>query len=293
MPPRHSLHGGNSCIIMTQKKPTVILIASWVISVLIIITALVGIFGKETYIRDTNIWKVQSIGQDKVNLFVIVPLLLLSGYKSYQNKFIYLFMFGGCLLFLIYTFIIYCFAVHFNSLFLIYCLVLGLAFYSFIYVFIRVYRHYKNNLPLLHLPVKSLRGFLFIITLFFYFLWLREDVTAILLGVPSASLTEAGLFTNPVHVLDLAFVLPGFIITAFLLQKDPGKLLIPYLLIFCILMFINIGTLLVMLNFSNPAFLMVAAGFVIITVVIAVLLLRAVFHRYTKNKSGSVEDWKC
>lgn len=265
---------------MTQKKQTAILIVSLVISVLIIISSVTGIFGKETYISDSNNWKVQGIGQDKINLFFIVPLLLLSGYKSYYKKLNYLFILGGILLFLIYTFIIYCFAVHFNSLFLVYCSLLGLSFYSFIYAFIHSYQNFKNQLPLLRLPVKSLRGFLFIITSFFYFLWLREDVTAILLGVPSVSLTEAGLFTNPVHVLDLAFVLPGFIIIAYLLKKGPGKLLVPYILVFCILMFINIGALLVMLNFSKPEILIPATGFVVLTVVVAVFLLRIVFHRY-------------
>jgi hypothetical protein len=273
---------------MTQKKPTVILILSWVISVLIIITALMGIFGKETYISDTKIWIIQSIGQDKINLFMIVPLLLLSGLKSYYNKLNYLFIFGGCLLFLIYTFTIYCFAVHFNSLFIVYCSILGIAFYSFIYIFIHTYDHFKNNLALLHLPVKSVRGFLFIITLFFYFLWLREDVTAILLGMPSVSLKEAGLFTNPVHVLDLAFVLPGFIITAHLLKKGLSivKLLAPYILIFCILMFINIGALLVMLNFSKPESLIGATGFLLLTAAIAVILLWVILRQYKIMQSS-------
>lgn len=267
---------------MTQKKPTAILILSCVISVFVIITALTGIFGKETYISEKNNWKIQSIGQDKINLFFIVPLLLLSGFKSYYNKINYLFILGGCLLFLVYTFVIYCFAVHFNSLFVVYCSLLGLTFYSFIYVSIHSYRNFKNQLTLLHLPVKSLRSYLLIITSFFYFLWLREDVTSILLGMPSVSLTEAGLFTNPVHVLDLAFVLPGFIITAYLLKKGfgVGKLLVPYILIFCILMFINIGALLIMLNSSKPVFVIPVTGFVVLTVGVAVFLLRIVIHRY-------------
>ncbi|HET7002300.1 MAG TPA: hypothetical protein VFI33_13350, partial [Puia sp.] len=95
-------------------------------------------------------------------------------------------------------------------------------------------------------------------------------------------LKEEGLLTNPVHVLDLALVLPGFIITAYLLKKDSsvGKLLVPYILIFCILMFINIEGLLIMLNSSKPASIMPVTGFVILTAGVAVYLLRIVFHRY-------------
>ena len=158
---------------MIQKKPATILMLSWVISILIILTALVGIFGSETYISETNSWKLQSIGQDKINLIMMVPVLLLSGFKVYQQKSNYLFIFGGSLLFLIYTFIIYCFTVHFNSLFIVYCALLGLSFYSFIYVFIQSYRKCKNQLAVLRLPVKTLRSFLWITALLFYFLWLR------------------------------------------------------------------------------------------------------------------------
>jgi hypothetical protein len=267
---------------MTQKKPTSILIASWLISILIIITSVTGIFGKETYISDTSLWRVQSIGQDKINLFFIVPLLLLSGFKSYHKKINYQFIFGGSLLFLIYTFVIYCFTIHFNSLFIVYCALLGLTFYSFIYVLIHSWLNYKNHLALLHLPVKSIRGFLFIITSFFCFLWLREDVTAILLGMPPVSLKEAGLFTNPVHVLDLAIVLPGFIILAHLLKKGVslGKLLVCYVLVFCILMLFNIGALLVMMNFKKPEFLAQVIGFIILPAAVAIFLLRILFHRF-------------
>ena len=267
---------------MLQKKPTALLIVSWLISVLIIITALTGIFGKETYIGEADNWKMQSIGQDKINLCMIVPLLLLSGFKTYHNKFNYLFLFGGCLLFLIYTFTIYCFTVHFNSLFIVYCVLLGFSFYSFIYIVIYSYRHFKNNLALLHLPVKSLRGFLIILSSFFYFLWLREDVTSILLGMPPVSLKEAGLFTNPVHVLDLAIFLPGFVILAHLLKKGAGigKLLVPFILVFCVLMLFNIGALLVIINITKPEFLIRVIGFLVIPAAIAISLLWIVFRRY-------------
>jgi hypothetical protein len=54
-----------------------------------------GIFGKESHMSDTNIRRMQSIGQDKINLFIIAPLLLLSGFKSYHKKLNYLFIFDA------------------------------------------------------------------------------------------------------------------------------------------------------------------------------------------------------
>ena len=43
-------------------------------------------------------------------------------------------------------------------------------------------------------------------------LWLSELVPALLSGTPPASLVEAGLTVNPIHVIDLSMVLPGFVI---------------------------------------------------------------------------------
>ena len=48
----------------------------------------------------------------------------------------------------------------------------------------------------------------------FALLWLASIVGALVSGEPPAELTEAGLVANPVHVLDLALVLPGMLISA-------------------------------------------------------------------------------
>ncbi len=273
---------------MNEKKPIIILFLSCLISILIIISSLTGIFGQEIYTRETPDWRAQSIGQDKIDLYIIVPILLFSGIKTYLKKPHWLFVIGGCLLFLIYTFAIYCFAVHFNSLFLVYCAILGLSFYGFLYVLYKSSLFYKNHLVGLHMPVKSLRAFLVILTFLFCFLWLREDVTAILLGVPSITLREAGLFTNPVHVLDLAIFLPGFLLVAYLLKKGKslGKLLIPYILGFCILMGINIAVLLVLMNTKKVGYLPWVSIFMILLSAITVFLLSVTFSRFKNIQSS-------
>jgi len=273
---------------MLEKKSKSIFIISCLISILIIISALAGIYGNETYIRETPDLKAQSIAQDKFDLYIIVPLLIFSGILTYFKKPNWLFIFGSCVLILIYNFTIYCFAVHFNSLFLIYCAILGLSFYSFIYVFYKSWSHYKNHLQDLHLPVKSLRAFLIILTCVFSFLWLREDITSTLLSVPSVTLTEAGLFTNPVHVLDLAIFLPGFCIVAYLLKKDNslGKLLIPYILGFCFLMFMNIAALLVLMNTNKTGGLPPVSIFMILPSLITIFLLTVTFRRFNTIQSA-------
>jgi hypothetical protein len=278
----NSLREGNS-LTMKGKKSKSILILSWVIAVLLIITACFGIFSNETYIRETPNWRTQSIGQDKINLFIIAPVLLISGMKSYYRKINYLFILCGSLLFLIYSFTIYCFDIHFNSLFLVYCMTLGISFYTFIYILYQVWLQISDDLFRVRLPVRSLRVFLFITVWIFCFLWLREDVTAILLTVPSITLTDAGLFTNPIHVLDLAIFLPGFCIVAHLLKKDNGlgKLLVPCILFFSALMDINIIALFVT-NTQLTGSLLWIPGSLILFGLVSLSLLWVVFRRFNK-----------
>ena len=61
---------------------------------------------------------------------------------------------------------------------------------------------------------------LFVIAGLFYFLWLSEVVPALLNGITPQSILDNGLPTNPVHVLDLSFLLPGLIITGVLVLRE-------------------------------------------------------------------------
>lgn len=277
---------------MKGRKSKAIITLACIISLLVIVSGWIGIFADDLYVRETPDWRIQSIGQDKINLFIIVPVLLISGIKSNSKKINYKFIFCGCLLFLIYTFTVYCFDIHFNSMFLIYCLILGISFYSFIYVFYQLWLQIGDYLHRVQLPVRSLRIFLFVTTLIFCFLWLREDLTAILLAMPSVSLTDAGLFTNPVHVLDLAFVLPGFCIVAQLLKKDMGlgKMLVPCILIFSTLMVINMIVLVIMTTKITEALFGVTGSMILFALAIF-LLLRIVFRRFRiiQLESGTLE----
>jgi hypothetical protein len=98
-------------------------------------------------------------------------------------------------------------------------------------------------------PVFKIIGIYFIIVSgLFYFLWLSEIIPSILNNTVPASLIEVGLPTNPVHVLDLSFVLPGIFVTGLLvLNKNPiGITLAPVVLAFFILMDITIGSIVIM-----------------------------------------------
>lgn len=101
-------------------------------------------------------------------------------------------------------------AVHLNALFLVYVAVLGLSAYAVAFTapaLIAWERHFPDGGP------RALAAWTLIGTgALFAVLWLSDLVPALLAGRVPASLAEAGLWVNPIHVIDLAVVLPGFIL---------------------------------------------------------------------------------
>ena len=93
------------------------------------------------------------------------------------------------------------------SCFLVYVAVLGLSAWAVIFHDGQLRRqdiHYPEGLP------QKVAAYTLIGTgVLFAFLWLSDVVPALLTGRVPASLTEAGLWVNPIHVIDLSMVLPG------------------------------------------------------------------------------------
>jgi hypothetical protein len=199
---------------------------------------------------------------------------------SYRGKSFAKALWGGVMLYLIYTFLIYTFGVHFNSLFIIYCFILGLSFYSFIHFLTR-----QNKEPIAiefkkSLPVKVVGIYFLIIASLFYLLWLSEIIPAALQNTIPKSLIEIGLFTNPVHVIDLSLFLPGLFITGVLVlrKKRMGLLLVPVMLTFFILMDISIAFLAIMLAMrgfeSNAAITVVMMTLALFSLILLIWYLR-------------------
>ena len=230
-----------------DKRHNVFLLLSVLLTVFIVIVSYAGLYIPDTYINETVNWRAQALGQDMIDLILIVPLLLVTSWLAYKNNLIAYLLWGGIIIYIIYTFVLFSFAVHFNYLFVIYCLTLGLAFYTFLYFLFFQINKPISNLIVEKIPAKTIGFFLIILSGLFYLLWLSEILSAIINKTFPASITEAGLITNPVHVLDLSVVLPGLMIVAILLLKrNPlGLVLVPAALTFCLLMDITIGVLIV------------------------------------------------
>lgn len=230
---------------MVKKNYNVLFVMSFILSVLIVFVSGYGLSTAGFYYRESLNWQQQCNGQDLIDLVLIAPLLMIAALLMRNGNKVGLLAWPGIMIYLVYTFLIYCFDVRFNGLFVEYCLILGLSIYGLLYfLYKRVLDNDTHTLPGTGLT-RLIAIFLAATGIVFYFLWLAEIVPAIRAHTIPATVMDAGLPTNPVQVIDLSVILPLFLITAILLfrNKKPGFILAPYLLIFSALMDITIAVL--------------------------------------------------
>ena len=265
--------------------PRIWLLSSAFISMLIAMTSLLGIFFEGTYSRETKAWAVQAVGQDYANLLVVIILIASTYFLSRDSLRAYL-VWLGAYIYIIYVFAIYAFAVHFNFLFLIYILILGASFFTMIGGLRAVDTASIAAALRKNSRSRMVSALLMLIAFMFSALWLSEIVPYLLSNEVPPVLVELGLPTNPVHVLDLAFILPGTIIVSALLwrRKALGLLLAVPLLVFMATMGAGIVAMFI-LSASNGGASVLPAGLAIGTI----MLLSTIFsYLFLKEIEGNI-----
>ena len=251
------------------------------IAVLVLIASSAGLFLNSLYARETMSWIVQTFGQDIANLVAAVALFIAVYFVNKGSVKAFL-VWIGVLLALLYAYVIYAFDIHFNSLFLVYVAIVGLSFYTLVGSMIHIHLDSLQPYFAANTKARPVSVFLMTVAILFALLWLSEDIPALLSGKIPPSVTENGLLTNPVHVLDLGLLLPAMIITGVLLWRRRllGYLLAIPLLVFSILTGIGIlTTFLAMSRKGVPTSVGIEAFIAIIIVVslvLSVLFLRGV-----------------
>lgn len=254
---------------------------SWLVSVLMALASAAGVFVPAVYAKETASWAGQAVGQDVVNLALVFPLLLISTWHVRRGSVRALTIWLGGLIYVVYSYLMYAFFVHFGPIFPVYVAVLGLSAFTLVgaaaSLDLEAVRHYW--LPNFRLRFAS--AFLVILGVGFALLWLSAIVRALVAGTSPAGVVEIGMPVNPVHVLDLAFLLPLAIVTGIShwRRRGFGLLFAPAVLVFFILM----GAAIISMTFfmrargvsSSLATVPIMGASVTISAVLLVLMLRA------------------
>ncbi|MCW2921849.1 MAG: hypothetical protein JWL76_1723 [Thermoleophilia bacterium] len=207
---------------------------SWVLAPLAAFVSSLGLFVTSTYADEAPGWATQARAQDAIDLFVIVPALVVSSLMvrrtgSLRAHVVWL----GALVSLAYAFAIYAFDVAYGPLFMLYVACLGLSAWA-LAGGVRML-----DLDGLHARLNGQRDArragvaLAAIGVCFYILWLAVNVPAAIHDRVPAELGELGLPTNPVHVLDMALLLPACLVGGIALWRGRriGAVLVPILLV--------------------------------------------------------------
>jgi hypothetical protein len=208
------------------------------LAALLLLAALGGIVLPGVYSRETALWAAQGVGQDWVDLVVVAPALVVTALGSLRGSRLFRLLLGGVLVYSAYSFVLYAFAMHFNSLFLLYAFGLGLSFYAIVALVAALHRENTASWFSERAPVRLAGGFAALLGVMFYVLWLAEIVPSLINRSMPKSAQEAGLITNPVHVLDVGIVLPAFILGGLALwrRRPLGFWLTAMMLAFAVVM---------------------------------------------------------
>lgn len=204
-----------------------------------------GLFLPSIYARETSVWAAQAVGQDWINLVVVAPWLAITGALARRGSVKARLLLGGALVYTAYSFVIYAFALHFNQLFLVYCAALGLSCAALGGLGAGLLQMRTHGWLVARPPLRSAGALLVGMAVLFSALWLKDVLPALLRGSTPASVGEAGLLVNPVHVLDLSLLLPAMLVAGVALwRRQPlGLVLGPILLVFAALMTAAVGSM--------------------------------------------------
>lgn len=140
------------------------------IVILIIICSSIGISYQKLYSKENVDWLAQTIGQDISNVLFISPTLLISAFYASKGNRVAKIIWIGTMITNVYSYVIYCFAVYFNFLFHVYCIILGLSIYSVIKFFIKNINVNFKSWFSESIFTKAIGIYLFIIALIFTFM---------------------------------------------------------------------------------------------------------------------------
>jgi hypothetical protein len=190
----------------------------------------VTLYGKGLYKNESISMASQAIAQDYVTLFFGVPLLLLSFYLSKKGLLKGKLLLTGTLGYFLYTYTSYSFLSMYNSMFLIYVIIMSASFFAFIFAILSFDLQHFDQYFDKRLPVKFIGGFLVFVSFIFGMMWLGRIIPALMKAEPPVGIEQ--YTTLVIQALDLGFVVPaGFIAGILFLKRKPFGYLLGSVLI--------------------------------------------------------------
>jgi hypothetical protein len=198
------------------------------------VAALAGLALTGLYVDAPN-WVQQARGTDLATLFLAVPVLTIGLWTAARGSAAGRLAVVAGLLYLVYNYAIFAFAVAMNPLTAVHIAIFGLSLWSLVLAGRTAVE--GTEAVAAHLNRRAAGGLLIGVGAMFSLLWLGQIVTTSMSGALPPDLVKAGISTNPVYALDLAFFLPLCALAAIgLLRRNSAAALAFPMLIWVALM---------------------------------------------------------
>ena len=174
-------------------------------TVLAAVAALAGLAVTGLYVDSPN-WVQQAQGTDLATLGLAVPVLALGLWTASRGSSAGRLAVVAGLLYLVYNYAIFAFSVALNPLTAVHIAIFGLSLWSLLLAGRSAVEGAESVTD--RLNRRAAGGLLIGVAAMFGVLWLGQIATVATTGVLPPDLVKAGISSNPVYALDLAFFLP-------------------------------------------------------------------------------------
>jgi hypothetical protein len=180
----------------------------------------VTLYGKGLYQHDSVSMAAQAIAQDIVTLIVGIPLLVISLLMARRHLLKGRLLLTGTLGYFLYTYSSYSFLSMYNSMFIIYVILMSASFFAFVLMMMSFEIQSLPHLFHEKLPVKLIGGFLIAVSFVFGMMWIGKIIPALVNHTHPDGIEH--YTTLVIQALDLGFVIPtGFLAGILLIKRNP------------------------------------------------------------------------
>ena len=212
---------------------------TWMVCVFTTLISFMGIFMNDFY-RDNDLIKSVWRGNDVITLFIALPLLLFSMRQVLKNPSKHiklLFVWMGCLWYMIYNYVFYVYGAAFNIFFLGYILIIVASTLGLLHGLLAIKKEIphiisENNLQ------RSYKGtsiFLLFFGTFIGGMWIALSASFLFTGVVPTAITQTDHPTGVVFASDLIFLVTPLILLSYYVSKKNiwAIILTPIILVKC------------------------------------------------------------
>jgi hypothetical protein len=200
---------------MSTSRRSSLVPLTLVLAVILVGVTAYGLLSADPY-RLGDDMNAQGRGQDLLTL-VATPVLIWAAVRACRGSLRAHLLWLGLMLYLIYSYISYAFGVPFNDAFLGYVAILGISSYLLFTGLMRVDVRVVAA-ALTRAPRRATAWVFATVGVAFAFVWLSDIVRALPGGLPK--MRFAYDMPSPIHVLDLAWIIPLLVGTAVLLLRS-------------------------------------------------------------------------